>query len=65
MPIFMHNASLKKGAQERHIRIVLKKAFVIREMVDKPFVLPIVRAPGYIPSTIIGAAPHILWPIFP
>jgi putative tricarboxylic transport membrane protein len=24
-----------------------------------------VRVPGYIPSTIISAAHHILWPIFP
>ena len=42
-----------------------EKAFGTGEMAEKRFALPIVRAPGYILSTIIGAAPHILWSVFP
>ena len=55
----------KKGVPERSVWITPEKAFLIGEMAEKRFALQIVRAPGYIPSTIIGATPHILWLIFP
>ena len=44
--------------------ITPEKAFVRGEMSEQRITLPIGRAPGYIPSTIIGAPPHILWSIF-
>jgi hypothetical protein len=44
--------------------ITPEKALMIGEMAEKRFALPIGRGPGHIPSTIIGATSHILWPIF-
>ena len=49
------------SAQDRSARITHEKAFVTGEMAEKRIPLPIGRAPGYIPSTVIGTAPHILW----
>ena len=65
MPISSHNASCIMSAQDRSAWITPEKAFVTGEMAEKRIALPIGRAPGYIPSTFIGAAPHILGPIFP
>ena len=61
MTISSHNASCIMSAQDRSARITHEKAFVTGEMAEKRIPLPIGRAPGYIPSTVIGTAPHILW----
>jgi len=51
--------------QERSVWITPEKAFVTGEMAEKRFALLIGRVPGYIPSTIIGAAPpHFVAYIF-
>ncbi len=60
-----HNVSCIMSAQDRSAWITPEKAFVRGEMAEKRIALPIGRVPGYIPSTIIGTPPHILWSIFP
>ncbi len=64
MNTYGHDASSKRGVQERSVWITPEKAFVTGEMAEKRFALPIVRVPRCIPSMIIGAAPHIFGQYF-